>query len=130
MSTPLPLAPCIHCGPFPGSEDTFTCRIGHKKDPTRRYCQDYCEKRIRPGTYAEAKRQEFKTVRDRGGYTVNSPGLGDVVAWIIVILTLGQGHRIAKTIAKLRGKKNCGCKKRREALNRVGKAKTEYDPQS
>lgn len=45
-------------------------------------------------------------------------GLGDALAWAISISTLGQGKRIAKTVARIRGKKTCGCEKRRKWLNR------------
>ena len=45
-------------------------------------------------------------------------GLGDLIEKIITIITFGQGKRIATYIAKLRGKKDCGCDKRQEYLNK------------
>lgn len=45
-------------------------------------------------------------------------GLGDLVANIISVITLGQGKRIATYVAKLRGKEDCGCDKRQEYLNK------------
>lgn len=52
-------------------------------------------------------------------------GLGDLVANIISIITLGQGKRIATYIAKLRGKEDCGCDKRQEYLNKKVSFKIE-----
>ncbi len=45
--------------------------------------------------------------------------LGDLVEKIISIITIGQGKRIAKYIAKKLGKEDCGCDKRRDSLNKI-----------
>lgn len=43
--------------------------------------------------------------------------LGDLVEKIINFITLGYGKKIATYIAKLYGKEDCGCDKRRKKLN-------------
>jgi hypothetical protein len=45
--------------------------------------------------------------------------LGDLLEKIISIITLGQGKRIAKYIAKKLGKEDCGCDERRDSLNKI-----------
>ena len=40
--------------------------------------------------------------------------LGDFVEKLINVITLGQGKRIATYIAKLRGKEDCGCERRKK----------------
>lgn len=45
--------------------------------------------------------------------------LGDLIEKIISILTLGQGKKLATYIAKLRGKEDCGCNRRKEKLNNL-----------
>ena len=45
--------------------------------------------------------------------------LGDFVEKLISIITLGQGKRIATYIAKLRGKEDCGCERRKNKLNKL-----------
>lgn len=45
--------------------------------------------------------------------------LGDFVEKVISIITLGQGKRIATYIAKLRGKEDCGCERRKNKLNKM-----------
>lgn len=45
--------------------------------------------------------------------------LGDFVEKLISIITLGQGKRIATYIAKLRGKEDCGCERRKNKLNKM-----------
>jgi hypothetical protein len=45
--------------------------------------------------------------------------LGDFLEKLIRIITLGQGKKIATYIAKLRGKKDCGCERRKEKLNNL-----------
>ena len=47
--------------------------------------------------------------------------LGDLVEKLIHIITLGQGKKIATKIAKLRGKEDCGCNRRKNKLNKLGK---------
>lgn len=46
-------------------------------------------------------------------------GLGDLVEKVISIITLGQGKKFATYIAKLRGKKDCGCNRRQNKLNKI-----------
>ena len=43
--------------------------------------------------------------------------LGDISHYLILILTFGQGKRIANAIAKLFGYEDCGCNDRRTQLN-------------
>jgi len=45
--------------------------------------------------------------------------LGNITYFLIYILTLGQGKRIATFIAKLFGYPNCGCESRRVWLNNL-----------
>jgi hypothetical protein len=45
--------------------------------------------------------------------------LGDLVEKLISIITLGKGKRIATYIAKLRGKEDCGCERRKNKLNKM-----------
>lgn len=45
--------------------------------------------------------------------------LGDLIEKLISIVTLGQGKKIATYVAKLRGKEDCGCYKRKEQLNNL-----------
>jgi hypothetical protein len=45
--------------------------------------------------------------------------LGDRLEKLISIITFGQGKRIATYIAKLRGKEDCGCERRKEKLNNL-----------
>lgn len=47
--------------------------------------------------------------------------LGDFVEKLINVITLGQGKKIAMYIAKLRGKEDCGCERRKEVLNNLPK---------
>ena len=46
-------------------------------------------------------------------------GLGDYVEILISFLTFGQGKKIATYIAKLRGKEDCGCGRRKDKLNKL-----------
>jgi hypothetical protein len=48
----------------------------------------------------------------------NKMKLGDLVEKIISIITFGQGHRIALSIAKFLGYDDCGCKARKTKLNK------------
>ena len=53
------------------------------------------------------------------GHKIKKPmKLGDFTEKVISIITLGQGKRIAKFVAKLFGYKDCGCDKRQEKLNK------------
>jgi len=45
--------------------------------------------------------------------------LGNLLEIIIKIITLGQGKRIAKYIAKKMGYEDCGCDDRKKALNNI-----------
>jgi len=45
--------------------------------------------------------------------------LGDWLEKLISIITFGQGKRIATYIAKLLGKEDCGCERRKEKLNNL-----------
>ena len=66
---------------------------------------------------------EHRIARLQGGYPGNKANrfrLGDITEALISVVTLGQGKRIAKAIAKKRGKSDCGCQARKEALNRIG----------
>lgn len=46
--------------------------------------------------------------------------LGDRVESAIKIATFGKGKRIARRVARMLGKKDCGCNARKEALNTFG----------
>ena len=45
--------------------------------------------------------------------------LGDGLEKLISIITFGQGKRIATYIAKLLGKEDCGCERRKQKLNNL-----------
>ena len=45
--------------------------------------------------------------------------LGDFVEKLIKIITFNQGKKIATYIAKLRGKEDCGCERRKNKLNKL-----------
>lgn len=45
--------------------------------------------------------------------------LGNLLEKLISVITLGQGKKIATYIAKLRGKEDCGCERRKEELNNL-----------
>ena len=45
--------------------------------------------------------------------------LGDHLENLISIITLGQGKKIATYIAKLRGKEDCGCNRKKDYLNNL-----------
>lgn len=65
------------------------------------------------------KRYFLNGYRMAAGVTQKKPmKLGDFVEKVIRIITLGQGKRIAKFVAKLFGYDDCGCDKRQEKLNK------------
>jgi len=45
--------------------------------------------------------------------------LGNLIEFIIKILTLGQGKRISNWIANKLGYEDCGCDDRKKALNNI-----------
>ena len=45
--------------------------------------------------------------------------LGDRLEKLTSIITFGQGKRIATYIAKLLGKEDCGCERRKQKLNNL-----------
>ena len=45
--------------------------------------------------------------------------LGNFLENIISIITFNQGKKIAMYIAKLRGKEDCGCERRKQKLNNL-----------
>jgi hypothetical protein len=45
--------------------------------------------------------------------------LGDRLEKLISIITFNQGKKIATYIAKLLGKEDCGCERRKEKLNNL-----------
>jgi hypothetical protein len=45
--------------------------------------------------------------------------LGNRLEKLISIITFGQGKRIATYIAKLLGKEDCGCERRKQKLNNL-----------
>tara|TARA_R110002096_G_scaffold162632_2_gene329739 strand:+ start:3364 stop:3657 length:294 start_codon:yes stop_codon:yes gene_type:complete len=47
-------------------------------------------------------------------------GLGDWLEWLIDKVTGGRAKPAAEAIAKKTGKTECGCAKRKAALNRIG----------
>tara|TARA_R110002020_G_scaffold17794_2_gene62158 strand:+ start:1528 stop:1734 length:207 start_codon:yes stop_codon:yes gene_type:complete len=64
-------------------------------------------------------------MKDSSSFLTESPprkwGLGDLVEKGISLATFGQGKRLADKLARKQGKKGCGCQKRKEALNNLGK---------
>ena len=52
--------------------------------------------------------------------------LGNFIEVLIKIITLGQGKKIATYVAKLRGKEDCGCHKRKEILNNISFTSMEH----
>tara|TARA_Y100000589_G_C27080761_1_gene599502 strand:- start:398 stop:778 length:381 start_codon:yes stop_codon:yes gene_type:complete len=118
----LPL--CIHNGPYPGDKDRFRCRIAYKQNPSRSFCRDHCPRRVSPQAYEAGNEIERANGMRLGFYPADrSKGwrLGDKLELLISWVTLGQGKRIAKAIARKRGKADCGCQKRKEALNKIGR---------
>lgn len=53
--------------------------------------------------------------------------LGDSVEKAIEVVTLGQGKKIATYMAKLQGKEDCGCGRRKSTLNKVKLPKVNLD---
>ena len=45
--------------------------------------------------------------------------LGDLLEKLISIIIFNQGKKIATYIAKLRGKEDCGCERRKQKLNNL-----------
>ena len=45
--------------------------------------------------------------------------LGDLLEKLISIITFNQGKRISTFIAKLFGKEDCGCERRKQNLNNL-----------
>ena len=45
--------------------------------------------------------------------------LGDLLEKLISIITFNQGKKIATFIAKLFGKEDCGCERRKQKLNNL-----------
>jgi hypothetical protein len=45
--------------------------------------------------------------------------LGDWLEKLISIITFGQGKKISTYIAKLLGKEDCGCERRKQKLNNL-----------
>jgi hypothetical protein len=45
--------------------------------------------------------------------------LGDLIEFIIKIITLGQGKKIATYIANKMGYEKCDCEDRKKALNKI-----------
>ena len=53
--------------------------------------------------------------------------IGNFVDALIYVLTLGFGKRLATFIAHKLGYKDCGCEKRRQWLNSLGKCNEAID---
>ncbi len=98
MQTQQTIPPPINCRHFDRrKEDGLrVCNLNVIDSPTRAIC-NICKHRER-----------------------NRVGLGDVVEWIIKKLSFGSAKPVAKKVAKAAGKQDCGCQKRRAALNRIG----------
>ena len=54
-----------------------------------------------------------------GWRKITNMKLGNIIEFIIKIITLGQGKRIATFIAKKLGYESCNCDNRKEALNKI-----------
>ena len=52
---------------------------------------------------------------------IKGKGLGDKIESAINLATFGKGKRVAKRLARILGKKDCGCNSRKKALNDLGK---------
>jgi len=48
-------------------------------------------------------------------------GLGTILAFVIDVLTAGQGKNIAMKIAQMRGMTDCGCDRRKALLDKYTK---------
>ena len=114
--------PCIHAGAYPKDPDRFICHIAYKHEPTRAYCRDRCPMKVTPGEHQFMKTQASYLGAVTGYPGDQRKGLGDLVESAINLVTFGQGKRIAKAVARKRGKKGCGCGKRKAALNRLGRS--------
>jgi hypothetical protein len=53
--------------------------------------------------------------------------IGNFVDALIYVLTLGFGKRLATSIAHKLGYKDCGCEKRRQWLNKIGRCNDAID---
>ena len=53
--------------------------------------------------------------------------LGNYFEALIYVLTLGFGKRLATLIAHKFGYKDCGCEKRRQWLNKIGRCNDSID---
>ena len=117
MSIALPTLPCKHSGRIAGNPNAYECNAGHAIQPPRIYCETVCPHRI--------SNEEEHRMKDSSSFLTESPprkwGLGDIVEKGISAVTFGQGKRLADKLARKQGKKGCGCQKRKEALNNLGK---------
>lgn len=117
MTIALPTLPCKHASHITGDPNAYECQIGHAVQPPRIYCETVCP--IRISGIEEAR------MKDPSKFLTEPPprkwGLGDIVEKGISVVTFGQGKRLADKLAKKQGKKGCGCQKRKEALNKLGK---------
>ena len=54
-----------------------------------------------------------------GWRKITNMKLGNIIEFIIKIITLGQGKRIATWIANKMGYEKCDCDKRKQSLNKI-----------
>ena len=132
-STRLPVwdQPCIHAAPVPGKLDQVLCTIGVEDSPAVSHCRDHCPMSVHPKVYREItiqtddnRRMFQKAVAKKANQILeqkrgNKTGLGDIVESAIDIFTFGKAKKLMKAKEEKTGKP-CGCKKRKEALNKIG----------
>ena len=119
MDVSLPSLPCKHARHIRGDVTRFKCSAGIANQPPRVYCETACPHRISLGE--EARMQNPASFLTSPPTPSRKWGLGDLVEKGINVATFGQGKRIADKLARKQGKKGCGCQKRKEALNNLGK---------
>lgn len=113
---------CLYAEPSDsGQSNQVKCTAGIAINPPRIWCASSCPHRLTQEEVERAKNpSSFLT-----GKTQPTPsrkwGLGDIVEKGISLATFGQGKRLADKLARKQGKKGCGCQKRKEALNNLGK---------
>ena len=101
--------------------DSIVCTKKIAKNPPLAWCVNSC---LHKATAADLERMKAPAnfVTRRGMKPPrNRMGLGDLVEKGISLATFGQGKRLADKLARKQGKKGCGCQKRKEAFNNLGK---------
>ena len=127
---PLPMAsaPCIHAAPLPGELDRVMCVLGVEENPTRDHCRGKCPLQVSVGRYldmqtsAKENRLAYRQLVHKEAQRLTASkkkGLGDWVESAIDALTFGRAKELMEKREQKTGKP-CGCKKRKDALNKLG----------